>query len=135
MRKIKSTSKLEIKSLEYKKKWKTNVWSLDFGQKIKFHFFLQKMHAHAIGGELLFWLVTKNAQRKVGRNQIWKTSLWTTKQLLKWTFEISIWVKKLQNYFFFKYVLAPDKVIFFCIYNQKMHKKELFKLVRVKIEK
>ena len=72
------------------------------------------MHAHAIGCEFLFWLVTKNLQRKVlqvGKSQIWKTNLWTKKKSEKLMFEISIWVKKLQ--FFFKYVFAPDRVIFF----------------------
>ena len=40
------------------KNWKTDVWSLDFGQNIKTSF-LQKIHAHAVGGEFLFWLVPK----------------------------------------------------------------------------
>ena len=51
------------KSLEYKKKWKNNVWSVDFGQKITFKFF-QRIHACVIGGEFFILVNTKMRKEK-----------------------------------------------------------------------
>ena len=39
------------------------VWSLDLGQNMKNYFF-EKMQARALGG-IFFWLLSKDAQRKV----------------------------------------------------------------------
>ena len=79
--------------------------------------FIQKIHAHVIGGEFLFWLVPKDAQWKflqVGKDQTWKTGLWTTKKVKNERSKSCFGLKNCKIIFFFqKYVLAPDTVIFF----------------------
>ena len=64
-----------------KKKLETNVWSLDVGQTK--NFFFQKTHVLAVGGHL-FWIIPIYVQIKVyqvGKNYIWKTSVWSTKKI------------------------------------------------------
>ena len=60
------------------------------------------MHAHAIVGEFLFWLVPKKYAKESALS--WKESNLENKSLNykkgeKLTFEISFWVTLLQNYF------------------------------------
>ena len=53
-----STSNLKNKSLEYKKSEKLTFEVSILVKKLN-NFFFQKMHAHAIGDDFLFWLVPK----------------------------------------------------------------------------
>ena len=59
-----SESDFKTTSLKYWKKWKTNVWCFDLGQRKKTLIF-QKMHAHAIRGNFFFFLLPNDAEGKV----------------------------------------------------------------------
>ena len=115
-------------NLEYKKKWKTNVWNLDLGQNINF-FFKKRM---LLPLEVIYFLSYYKRMRKekfikvlrvsfekqvFERRKKWKTNVWN----------LELGEKMAELFYFPKFLLAAKEVIFFSYYNRKMRREELFK--------
>ena len=93
--------------------WNKSLWSTKKSSKLTFEGWIWFKKEKKIElswlhrRELFFWLLPKDAPRKVNsedKNPIWKTSHWKTKKSEKLTFEVSICTKKLKLK---KIMLAP----------------------------
>ena len=95
--------RIKIQVYDLRKKWTTNVWSLELGKKFVKLFFFQKTRVCARGSET-FSNYNENMRKgklfKFIRNTLGKTRFWSTKKVFVWNLDLS--EKKWQDYFFTK---------------------------------